>query len=90
MINLKLNVTHNDGTTAQVKTGPPTEVAFERNFNVGLVEAFNDEKKMRLEWLYFLAWHASKTKTEFDAWLETVDTIDVEGSDTPDPSVATA
>lgn len=90
MINLKLTVLYTNGTKAEVKSSPSTEVAFERHFNRGLVEAFQNQEKLRLEWLYFLAHHASKTVTPFDAWLEGVDTIEVEGTDTPDPSAATA
>lgn len=90
MINLKLTVKYGDGTAAEVKTGPRTEVEFERKFNVGLVEAFQKEDAMRLEWLYFLAWHASKSKAPFDDWLDSIETVEVEGASAPDPSAATA
>lgn len=92
MINLKLNVVYADGRTDEVKTGPRTQVEFERNFDLGLVEAFQNEAKMRLEWLYFLAWHASKvshkTAAEFDDWLSTLAEIEVVGSEEPVPSSA--
>lgn len=90
MINLRLNILYADGTKAEVKSRPATEVAFERHFNLGLVEAFQNQEKLRLEWLYFLAHHASKTATPFDAWLESVDTIEVEGDEPVDPSPAAA
>lgn len=31
---------------------------------------------LHTEWTYFLAWHASRTGEEFDAWLDRVDEID--------------
>lgn len=87
-----MTVTYDGGAKASVKTGPKTQVAFEREFNLGLLEAFQSEGKMRFEWLYFLAWHASKTASktqlDFDDWLGTVDTIDVEGDEPVDPSVS--
>ena len=87
MINLKLNVKYLDDTSAEVKTRPSSEVAFERRFDIAIVEALNTAS-FKLEWMYFLAWHASKTATEFDAWLDTVEEIEIVDSDSPDPTAA--
>lgn len=110
MMNLTINVTYLDGTSATVKSRPATEIAFERRFNLGLAEAFKsvpafnddgtpkrndagepeyevDMTRIRMEWLYFLAFHAAKQSTDFDAWVETISDIEVGGADSPDPSV---
>lgn len=89
MINLKLEVKYRNDTSAEVKTTPTTEVAFERQFNLSLVEAFNTTN-IRLEWMYFLAWHAARTGTEFDPWLDTVEEIVVLDSEPPVPTSAAA
>ena len=87
MINLKLNVKYANDTQAEVRTRPATEVAFEQHFNLALVEAFNTTN-VKLEWLYFLAWHASKVTAPFMEWLETVEEIEVVDAEPPVPTSA--
>ena len=82
---LTFNVTDKDGNTSTVRTRLATEIAFERKFDLSYGEAFN---KKRHEHFYFMAWHATKTDVEFDDWVETVTAIEVEDTDTPDPSQA--
>lgn len=85
MIKIKLNVTYQDGRTADVVAGPATQVAFEREFKIGVPDLVEAEKgedgqvrdvHFKTEHIYWLAWHASKSGVEFDAWLESLDSVD--------------
>lgn len=75
MLNITLTIQYTDGREAKVKAGPATQVAFEREHDVGIIEIASSKK---LSNLYWVAWHASKTDVGFDTWLEAVDSIDVE------------
>lgn len=75
--NLKLTVKYDNGGSSNVDVKPRTQIAFERKFDLSMTEAFTDQS-LRFEWLYFMAWHASKTSVEFDEWMETVEGIDME------------
>lgn len=86
MANLSLKVTYLDGTNAEVKTRPATEVAFERHFDRTFADLFDGNA--RHEWVYFLAHHASKSAAPFEEWLETVNGIVFGGVASPDPSLA--
>jgi hypothetical protein len=41
---------------------------------------------MRSDYLYFLAWHSSKSEKEYDEWLEMVDSIEWDVADAADPT----
>jgi hypothetical protein len=64
------------GETKDVSAGPADLVAFEDKFNLSVA---NLEAEMRVTHLLWLAWKSeSRQKTtvlDFDAWLETVDSI---------------
>ena len=82
MISLTLKVTTENGAK-DYSVGPKVQVAFEREFKVGLPKAFSADQKM--EHLYWLAWKASHAAGEvvkpFDGWLDTVQAVEVVGQD---------
>lgn len=86
---LKLNVENDRGDVTSVVVKPRTQVAFERHFST-------PDKPVRLddgvgmEHLYWLAWHALKVQTEFDDWLDTIDSVtaDVDEGDEVDGPLA--
>lgn len=85
MLKISVTVHYTDGRTADVVVGPATQVAFEREHGVGLGVLAEDT---RLTYVYWLAWHASRTGVEFDTWLESLDSIDfeVDGADPTQPA----
>lgn len=87
--NTKVTIRFLDGATSECVVRPRTQIAFERKFNVAITSVFNPEAPgaMRFEYLYFMAYHASKASQEFDVWLDLVDGIDVEVEDTVDPTL---
>jgi hypothetical protein len=80
MMQIALTVQHADGSEAKVTAKASDLIAFERHFDQPMT-VFGDDKKMRVEWLLWLAWHTSKrekaTTHEFDTWVDTVDGITV-------------
>lgn len=78
MLNIKLGISYADGRKVDVKAGPATQVAFERENNCAIATIATDQ---RMTYIYWLAWHAAKTGIGFDDWLDTVDEIDVEVTD---------
>lgn len=86
MITLNLRVTTTHGTDDFV-VGPKIQVAFEREFKVGLPKAFSADQKM--EHLYWLAWKCASEAARaggppvkpFDGWLDTVESVEVVGAD---------
>lgn len=73
---IALTVDYVGGVSKEVIAGAADMVAFETKFNVSVGSLASDP---RLTHLYFLAWHSEKrskaTALEFEAWLETVDSI---------------
>jgi len=84
MISLNLRVTH-DGETNEYAVGPKVQVAFEREWKVGLPKAFSVD--MRVEHLYWLAWKAQGSSgavvKPFDGWLEGVESVEIVEVDRP-------
>jgi hypothetical protein len=84
MISLTLRVTTN-GDTNEYQVGPKVQVAFEREWKMGLPKAFSSEQRM--EHLYWLGWKAQQSSgavvKPFDGWLETVDSVEVVEADSP-------
>ena len=85
MINLTLRVTTAEGKTSDYSVGPKVQVAFEREWKVGLPKAFSNDQKM--EHLYWLGWKAQQSSGEvvklFDAWLDAVESVEVVDADSP-------
>jgi len=86
VISLSLRVT-TDKSTDNYTVGPKIQVAFEREFKVGLPKAFAADQKM--EHLYWLAWKCASESAKsggpavkpFDGWLDTVESVEVVGVD---------
>jgi hypothetical protein len=79
VINLTLRVTTTDGTTNDYAVSPRVQVAFEREFKLGLPQAFTTQQKM--EHIYWLSWKAQQSSgavvKPFDGWLETVESVEM-------------
>jgi hypothetical protein len=82
MISLTLRVTTDD-TSGDFAVGPRTQVAFEREWKIGLPKAFGDGQKM--EYVYWLAWKAMQDSgvvvKPFEGWLNTVQSVEMVGAD---------
>lgn len=82
MLKIKIGVTYEDGREANVVAGPATQVAFEREFEAG-IGVIGEQQK--LSHIYWLAWHASRSGVDFEAWLDSIESVDVDVQ-TPDPT----
>jgi len=84
MISLTLRVTHN-GDTNDYTVGPKVQVAFEREWKMGMPKALANEQRM--EHLYWLAWKATQNSgavvKPFDGWLDGVESVEVVEADSP-------
>lgn len=82
MISLTLRVKTESGESTYT-VGPKVQVAFEREFKVGMPVAFSREQKV--EHLYWIAWKAVANSGEvvkpFDGWLETVEAVEIVEAD---------
>jgi hypothetical protein len=82
MISLTLRVVTEAGT-GDFQVGPKTQVAFEREWKIGLPKAFGDQQKM--EYVYWLAWKATQDDGQvvkpFEQWLDTVKSVEMVGAD---------
>jgi hypothetical protein len=78
MINITLRVQTND-KTGEYPVTPMVQVAFEREWKVGLAKAFNQDQKM--EHMYWLGWKSMNAAGEvvkpFDGWLNTVQSVEI-------------
>lgn len=81
---MKVVVEKTDGQKRTYPILPKTQVAFEREFNVGLGSLAVDT---RLEYIYWLAWHAEKTSGAvvklFNDWLDDVASVEPEEDQVP-------
>jgi hypothetical protein len=84
MISLTLRVTTGDGG-GEYEVGPKVQVAFEREWKVGMPKAFQTEQRM--EHMYWLAWKAQQSSgvvvKPFDGWLDTVEKVEVVEGESP-------
>lgn len=82
MISLSLQIKTAD-TSGTYVVGPRTQVAFEREWKVGLPKAFGDQQ--RVEYLYWLGWKAMQDSgavvKPFEGWLDTVESVEMVGAD---------
>ena len=85
MISITLRTVTRDGDEREYEITPKVQVAFEREFKVGMGKAFQQEQKM--EYVYWLAWKAAQAEGEvvkpFDGWLDTIKTVEIK--DVRDP-----
>lgn len=75
MMRIALQVTYSDGRVQAVMVSAPDLIAFERHYD----KAMTAISTGRIEYLYWVAWHAltrkSLTTADFDAWVDTVDIV---------------
>jgi hypothetical protein len=80
MIEVSVSVERRDGTRDEYPVFPPTIIAFERKWKVGLGVAFS-QTSVLFEHLYFLAWQAEKDAgvviKPFDEWLKNIKKVDI-------------
>jgi len=71
-------VTYFDGSVVESVAGLGDQVAFEREFDKSIAELASN---FRITDICWLAWHGLRRKSpqtqEFDAWVETVETVEV-------------
>ena len=74
---VKLQVKFVDGTDKEIAAGATDLVAFEERFDLSVAKL---EKEVKLTHLLFIAYnHENRTKAtslDFNAWVETIDTIE--------------
>lgn len=77
-MNLNLLTKYLDGSSEDLTTSPADIVAFESKFDMSVAKL---QDNIRFTHIFFLAWHiAHRTKAtalDFEAWLETVDTVEL-------------
>ena len=75
MMRIALKVTYTDGREQAVMVSAPDLIGFERHYDKPMTTIGTG----RIEYLWWVAWHATKRKAltdlDFDAWLETVDAV---------------
>ena len=75
MMRIALKVTYTDGREQAVLVSAPDLIGFERHYDKPMTIIGTG----RIEYLWWVAWHATKRKSltdlDFDAWIETVDTV---------------
>ena len=73
---INLRILFLDGNSKEITCSASDLVKFEDKFNISVTKLAEDA---RIGWLLFLAWHSEKrtksTKLEYEAWLETVETV---------------
>lgn len=76
MMRIALLVKYGDGREQAVMVSAPDLIAFERQYDKPTSAVGSTG---RLEYLYWVAWHASKrtglVSADFDEWLTTVDMV---------------
>jgi len=76
MMRIALKVGYTDGSEAAVTTSASDLLEFERHFDKPIAVFGGD---VRIEYMLYLTWTAlhrqKKTKSEFEKWVDTVDSI---------------
>lgn len=80
MIDVSVSVERRDGTRDEYPVFPPTVIAFERKWGMGLAAAFSNNN-VKFEHLYFLGWQAEKDAGVivkiFDEWIKAIKKVDI-------------
>lgn len=88
---LNVKVTYDDGSCVDVKITPAAQVAFEREYGMGLNKASND---MRNEYLYFLAWKATQLDgaecQDFESFMGSIEDVSINKQERENPTVPEA
>jgi hypothetical protein len=77
-LRINFQITYADGTAAEATASVADQVAFEQAHDRSIARLADD---FRLTDACWLAWHSlqrtSKTSATFDAWLESVDNVEI-------------
>jgi hypothetical protein len=77
-LRIAFQITYADGTAAEATASVADQVAFEQANDRSIARLGDD---FRLTDACWLAWHAlkrtNKTSADFDAWLESVDNVEI-------------
>ena len=75
---IEFTITYDDGSAAEATASVADQVAFEQQHDRSIARLADD---FRLTDACWLAWHSlhrtGKTAVDFDAWLETVDNVEI-------------
>lgn len=75
MMRIALEVKYADGRAQKIMVSAPDLIAFERHFDKPMAEVASG----RIEYLWWVAWHATKRKNltdaDFDSWIDSIDEI---------------
>jgi hypothetical protein len=96
MQSFQVKVTKQSGEAASYLVTPKTIVAFERAHKIGLAKALSENQK--LSDIYWLGWESERSSAAttgdvvpaFDAWLDSVTSVELVEADVPfgeNPSV---
>jgi hypothetical protein len=75
-------VTHIDGTEEEVALRPRAQIAYEEETGDALISLDSDE--MRVSKLYKLAWFAAGRPSDFDEWIDSLDSVEMATTGTED------
>lgn len=88
---LNVKVTYDDGSSVDLKITPAAQVAFEREYGMGLNKASLD---MRNEYLFFLAWKASQlslgSTCSFETFVGSIEDVSVNHQEKENPTLPEA
>lgn len=79
MAQIKVTARHVDGTAVDAVVLPVHRIAFERQFKVPFMSLRDEPFDERLMWLgWFTTTRGRQGAPAFDAWLETLEAVDIE------------
>ena len=87
---MNMTVTYTDGAGAEVNVSAPDLVAFEREFDRSVARFESEVKFTDICWLAWHKLHRDGKAGEFDAWLETLESVEIKDASEPAPLDKTA
>jgi len=73
-----IDVHYRDGSVIEAVIAPTLQIAFEREFSVGIIAYLAAFPNWQMTHFYWLAWKALGAGLELEAWVSTVDGIDLQ------------
>jgi hypothetical protein len=78
MMNIAMTIANLDGSEVEVVAKASDLIEFERKYDTQMT-VFADPKRVRVEYIYWLAWHTCKraahTDLPFDEWVDSIDEV---------------
>lgn len=81
----KFTLTYLDGTSEEVVLRPRAQIAYEEDTGEGLASLDED---IRVSKLYRLAWYAAGRPSDFDEWIDSLESVDLPAGDMNDDGEA--